>query len=106
MKYRFMRIFVFFDLPIETSADIRQYHQFRKFLIKNGFVMMQKSVYSKLVLNMTVGKSVMENLKRQPLKNGNVQMMVVTERQYQKIEYLIGSSTSDVIDTDDRMVIV
>ena len=48
MSYRFMRVLVLFDLPMNNSAQIREYNQFRKFLIKSGFMMMQKSVYCKL----------------------------------------------------------
>ena len=39
-----MRILVFFDLPTETAKDRKNYSQFRKFLIKEGFIMMQESV--------------------------------------------------------------
>ena len=54
MRYRFMRILVFFDLPTETSKDRKIYSRFRKFLIKEGFIMMQESVYSKLALNNSI----------------------------------------------------
>lgn len=46
-----MRLLIFFDLPVETSKDRKEYTRFHKFLIKSGFIMMQKSVYSKLVIN-------------------------------------------------------
>ena len=49
MSYRFMRILVMFDLPTETSEERRDYRKFRKNLIKNGFIMMQESVYVKPV---------------------------------------------------------
>lgn len=44
---------LFFDLPMETPKERFQYNRFRKFLIKEGFIMVQKSVYVKLALNMT-----------------------------------------------------
>lgn len=47
MSYRFMRMFIFFDLPVITTENRRNYARFRKFLIKNGFIMMQESVYCK-----------------------------------------------------------
>ena len=50
-----MRLIVFFDLPVVTSAERREYARFRKFLVRNGFVMMQESVYSKIILNNTAG---------------------------------------------------
>jgi CRISPR-associated protein Cas2 len=40
-----MRVMVFFDLPVVTSAERKEYTKFRKFLIHEGFIMMQFSVY-------------------------------------------------------------
>ena len=40
-----MRILVFFDLPVTTGEERRAYTKFRKFLIKDGFLMLQESVY-------------------------------------------------------------
>jgi CRISPR-associated protein Cas2 len=48
---------VFFDLPTDTAADKREYRKFRKFLISEGFLMLQFSVYSKLTLNDTQAKA-------------------------------------------------
>ncbi|MFZ2284329.1 MAG: CRISPR-associated endonuclease Cas2 [Lutibacter sp.] len=45
--YRIMWLFVFFDLPTETKKDRRNAQQFRKNLIKDGFTMMQFSVYTR-----------------------------------------------------------
>lgn len=46
-----MSVFVFFDLPVQTVSDRQAYVKFRKYLIRNGFIMMQESVYSKLELH-------------------------------------------------------
>jgi|GEM_PF-5364137 len=46
-----MRVIVFFDLPVKTAQDRREYARFRKKLVKSGFIMMQQSVYSKIALN-------------------------------------------------------
>ena len=51
MNLRVMRVIVFFDLPITTIQGIRAYTKFRRFLLKDGFIMMQESVYSKLAQN-------------------------------------------------------
>ena len=45
--YRIMWLFVFFDLPTETKKDRRNAQQFRKNLLKDGFTMMQFSVYTR-----------------------------------------------------------
>lgn len=43
--YRIMWLFVFFDLPTETKKDRRNASRFRTSLLKDGFSMMQYSVY-------------------------------------------------------------
>ena len=58
MSYRFMRVLVMFDLPTETSLQRRNYRKFRKTLIKNGFIMMQESVYVKLAMNQGVNVNI------------------------------------------------
>ncbi|CAA0190569.1 CRISPR-associated endoribonuclease Cas2 [Tenacibaculum maritimum] len=43
--YRVMWLFVFFDLPTATKKDRKNAQLFRKQLLKNGFTMMQFSIY-------------------------------------------------------------
>ena len=45
---KFMRIVVFFDLPVVTAKEKKAAAKFRKFLIKDGYNMMQWSVYSRI----------------------------------------------------------
>lgn len=51
MIYEFMRLILFFDLPVITKTDRKNYAVFRKYLIKNGYIMMQYSVYCKIFAN-------------------------------------------------------
>lgn len=106
MSYRFMRMIVFFDLPTKTEADLREYRRFRKLLIKNGFVMMQESVYTKMLLNQTVKASVLEVLKKNKPPQGLVQALTVTEKQFSSAVNIVGQSVSNVIDTDERLIIL
>ncbi len=106
MTYRFMRILVFFDLPTATDKDKREYRRFRKTLIKNGFVMMQESVYTRMVINKTVEKSVIDMLKRNKPADGLVQAVVITEKQFSGMVNISGEFVSNVVDTDERLVIL
>lgn len=99
-----MRVIIFFDLPVQTSAQRREYAQFRKHLIRNGFIMMQESVYSKLALNMSAVGAIMENIRRQKPPEGLVQMLVVTEKQFARMEFVVGESHSEIVDSDERTV--
>lgn len=101
-----MRIIVFFDLPTETALNKREYRRFRSLLLKNGFIMMQESVYCRMVLNQTVVTSVTELIKRNKPKQGIVQLLTVTEKQFSKMEFITGEYESDFIDSDERIVIL
>ncbi len=101
-----MRVIVFFDLPTITDSDRREYRKFRKLLIKNGFVMLQESVYSKMVLNQTVQKSVLELLKKNKPPAGLVQAFVITEKQFSNMVNIAGRFETDVVDSDERLIII
>lgn len=106
MSYRFMRMLVFFDLPTETSEDRRAYRRFRGGLVKNGFIMMQESVYCKLLLNATADQLAREAIRKLRPPKGIVQILTITEKQFSKIEYLTGHFCSDIISSDERMVVL
>lgn len=106
MRFRFMRVVIFFDLPMLTKKDIQQYTKFRKYLISQGFIMIQKSVYSKIALNGTASKVVIENLKKNLPETGLVQILVITEKQYQNMEFLVGEGQKETIDTQQRLIIL
>ena len=101
-----MRVIVLFDLPVSTSQERKQYRTFRKNLIKSGFIMVQESVYSKLVPNSVAADSVISGLYKIKPENGLVQAIRVTEKQYNNMDYIVGSRKTDVIDTDERLVVI
>ncbi len=95
---------VFFDLPMLTDKDRREYNRFHKFLLKNGFIMMQKSVYTKLVINNVTSLAVHQRVRANLPPEGLVELLEITENQFSKIEYLVGKEQSLVIDSTDRLV--
>ncbi|WP_293431222.1 CRISPR-associated endonuclease Cas2 [Peptostreptococcus sp.] len=106
MSYRFMRILVMFDLPVQTSDEQKQYRHFRKYLISCGFMMMQESIYCKLALNQGAAMHIANAVKRNKPKSGLVQILTVTEKQFSKMEIIVGEINSDVVDTDKRVLVL
>lgn len=104
MNSRFMRMVIFFDLPTTTHKSLVEYQRFRQFLIKNGFIQMQESVYSKLVINRSSLSLVKKKVKDNLPSNGNIQLLEVTENQFAGIEYLRGKSQRKIIDSENRVV--
>lgn len=101
-----MRILVMFDLPAQTAHDRKEYTKFRKHLVKSGFMMMQESVYCKIALNAGMAEAVIENIRKNKPTAGLVQVLKITEKQYSKMECIVGSLQSDIIDSDERLVIL
>ena len=99
-----MRLLIFFDLPVETSRERKEYAKFHKFLIKNGFIMMQKSVYSKLVINNVTSTAVKQKISANVPPDGVVEMLEVTENQFSRIEYLVGKKQTLVEESMDRLI--
>lgn len=91
--YRFMRMVLFFDLPMNTKEERRIYNKFRKFLVSNGFVMLQFSVYVKIFPNRISLFQYIEGLKRNLPSKGNIRIMAVTEKQYEKMLLLVGGKS-------------
>jgi CRISPR-associated protein Cas2 len=104
MSYRYMRMILFFDLPTETSQERREYTRFRKYLLKSGFMMMQESVYCKIALNQTVVNSLYDSLQKNKPGKGLIQVLTVTEKQFSKMEFILGEYHGDIINTDERFV--
>lgn len=100
-----MRVIVFFDLPVVTIENKREYTRFRKYLIKSGFIMMQESVYCKMVLNQTAVTNMVNNIRKNKPEKGLVQILTITEKQFSKIEFVTGEYESDVLQSDERLVI-
>ena len=106
INYRFMRMMVFFDLPTKTAEDRRNYRNFRKNLILNGFFMLQESVYCRMVMNAAAAGSVTAKIEGFKPPQGIVCVMMITEKQFAGISFITGKVKSDVITSDKSLVIL
>lgn len=101
-----MRLFVMFDLPVDTEQQRRNYRLFRKHLIESGFMMMQQSIYTKIAANSSAANAIVANIRKNKPPEGLVQVLQVTEKQYAKMEFIVGKANTEVIDTDERLVVL
>ena len=69
-------------------------------------MMLQESVYCKLALNGTVAKGIIESVHKNSPAEGLIQLLTVTEKQYAKMDLIIGEVKSEVLDSDERLVIL
>ena len=101
-----MRVIIFFDLPTETAKDRKIYSNFRKLLINEGFAMLQKSVYAKLALNNSIVNSIKDKIYKNRPTRGIIQMLIITEKQFSEIEYVVGGSNTNVLNDTERLIIL
>ncbi|AXQ78460.1 CRISPR-associated endonuclease Cas2 [Streptococcus chenjunshii] len=104
MSYRYMRMLLMFDLPTDTAEERRAYRKFRKFLLSEGFIMHQFSIYSKLLLNNSANKAMIDRLQENNPKKGNITLLTVTEKQFARMIYLHGDRDTSIANTDSRLV--
>jgi CRISPR-associated protein Cas2 len=95
-----------FDLPVDTPSERRQYRILRKALIKNGFTMLQYSVYYRAVQNRSAGKRYENDIKRYLPEHGEVRLFSVSEKQFSDMKVLVGSRTDQEIIVGDKEVVV
>lgn len=85
-----MRLLVMFDLPVKTKPDRRTATQFRNYLLKNGFYMVQFSIYCRICNGYESVESYEKKVEDNLPKKGSIRTLVVTEKQYQGMKLLVG----------------
>lgn len=90
---KFMRILVFFDLPVTTANNRREAARFRRFLINDGYHMIQYSVYARVCNGTDAVEKHRGRIKQNLPDNGAIRMLVITEKQYEAIDILLGRLT-------------
>lgn len=89
--YHIMWLFVFFDLPVMSKPERRIATQFRKFLEKNGFSMMQFSVYIRHCASKESADVHINRIRNNIPDNGQVSILAITDKQYGDIINYWGS---------------
>ena len=85
-----MRLLVLFDLPVVTRAERRAYTLFRRFLINDGYDMIQFSIYGRLLNGNDAELKHMKRLVDHLPPEGSVRCLTVTEKQFASMKLLVG----------------
>ena len=102
---KFMRIIVFFDLPVKTKKERRIATAFRNFLLKDGYHMVQFSVYSRVCNGNDDVEKHKKRMKFNLPNNGSVRSLVITEKQYESIDILVGKISKEERDKIEQLTI-
>lgn len=91
-EVRFMRLLVFFDLPVKTKTERRDATRFRNYLLKDGYQMVQLSVYSRVCRGQDMVDRHLRRLKDNLPPSGCVRVLQVTDKQYGRMQILVGAA--------------
>ena len=89
-----MRVLVLFDLPVTSKKDRKNYAKFRKFLIHDGYDMLQFSVYSRITQNHDDARKHVERLSKNLPPKGSIRVLQITEKQYNSMLIMVGERTA------------
>ena len=66
--------------------------------------MLQESVYCRMALNKTMADQILDSIKRDKPEKGLVMSLLITEKQFERMEFITGEFVTDMVDTDERVV--
>ena len=94
MSYKIMRLAVFFDLPTSTKKERHLAGKFRKFLLDDGFDMLQYSVYTRICVNRDAADKHMMRICKNAPETGSIRLLYLTEHQFTTMKIIVGEKTN------------
>lgn len=91
-QYRVMWVFVFFDLPTDTKKDRKNYAFFRKQLQKDGFTMLQFSIYVRHCNSRENAEVHVKRVRSFLAPKGEIIIFSLTDKQFGMMEFFRGRS--------------
>ena len=92
---KFMRILVLFDLPVKTPKQRKIATKFRNYLLKDGYHMLQFFIYTRVCNGVDAVDKHKKRLYCNVPENGSIRLLVLTEKQYETMEILVGELKED-----------
>lgn len=102
-----MRLVVMFDIPVDTLESHKAYTKFHSFLLKDGFIMMQYSIYVRFCHNIPDCEKHVMRVKKNCPEFGNIRLLKITEKQYENMIILYGNKRyNEEIEFDKNLITI
>lgn len=85
-----MWLFAMFDLPVKTKLERRRYAQFRKHLLREGFMALQYSVYARYFESEEASTACRRRVAARVPEDGRVRLVHITDIQFARMAVLFG----------------
>lgn len=83
--YRIMWMIVMFDLPTTTKKQRHDHTGFRKFLLHQGFIRCQYSVYMRVLSGKEGVNKLTQKIRNSRPQKGKITLFSITDKQYENI---------------------
>ena len=104
-EYRGMWLFVLFDLPVDTKKARKDYTHFRKVLVKDGFSMLQYSVYARYFSCEDSSKIHRKKIQAQLPPDGQVRLLMVTDHQFGQMQVFWGKTRQETEKVPEQLLL-
>ncbi len=91
-----MWLMVMFDLPTLTKEEKRDYTRFRKYLVGEGFIQLQYSVYAKFLASRENSHKYYRYIQEVVPPGGYVRLLMITDKQFGDMVSLYGQRIEEV----------
>jgi len=92
---KFMRIIVLFDLPTNTKKERKEASKFRKFLLDDGYDMLQYSIYVRICKGADAIETHKRRISQKLPSKGNIRFLPITNATYERMENILGDLTNN-----------
>lgn len=94
-----------YDLPVVSERDKKIYSKFRRFLLNDGYIMIQFSIYSRICKNHDDILKHINRIRQNTPEKGNVRLLQVTENQYNNMLLLTGNKFDDEFISNEALIV-
>jgi CRISPR-associated protein Cas2 len=102
-EYRVMWVMVFFDLPVETKKDRKNYAVFRKSMLKDGFTMFQFSAYLRHCASRENADVHVKRVQKNLPPKGHVGILTITDKQFGMMQIFYGREEKEKPPTPQQL---
>ena len=103
--YRTVWIIVMFDLPTDTKKARKDYTRFRKGLMKDGFIMMQFSVYARHCASEENALVHSGRVRDSLPPEGEVRVVTITDKQFGRMQVFFGKKRKQLERTPQQVTL-
>lgn len=103
--YKSMWMIVMFDLPVGMAEERRSASQFRNLLLKQGFSMLQFSVYGRYFPTEESSEVYKKRIRQSIPPHGEVRVLYITDKQFEKMEIFLSKKRKKVEEPPSQLLL-